>query len=199
MTSEGHLAVSRARAAVSDRDLAAQDAEWTEAADGVLEREAARVVVYDRRGRVLLVRGHDIDDPAHCWWFTIGGGIGRDDFRRAAVRELGEETGIRVGHARLVGPVLVRDAVFRFLRQTRRQHEHFFLLTLRNDELAQLSPGQDLTPVEREVLDEFRWFSPGEIRRCQAAGQTVYPVDLADMVESWWKGWDGVTQYLTER
>lgn len=44
-------------------------------ADGYPHREAARVLLFDDEGRVLLAKGHDEDQPERFWWFTIGGGI----------------------------------------------------------------------------------------------------------------------------
>ena len=60
------------------------------------KRNAARTVLLDRDGRVLLLRAHDPARPAAgSWWEIPGGGI---DFgetsEQAARRELYEETGI---------------------------------------------------------------------------------------------------------
>ncbi|MBS4876204.1 MAG: NUDIX domain-containing protein, partial [Actinomyces sp.] len=67
--------------------------DWPVDADGYPHREAARVLLFDDRGRVLLAKGHDEDQPERFWWFTIGGGIEEgEDPRGAAVREVFEET-----------------------------------------------------------------------------------------------------------
>jgi 8-oxo-dGTP pyrophosphatase MutT (NUDIX family) len=40
------------------------------------KRRAARVILIDERGRVLLLRGSDPGRPeAGTWWFTPGGGV----------------------------------------------------------------------------------------------------------------------------
>ena len=58
-------------------------------------RKVARVVLLDPRDRILLLHGHEPDDPADDWWFTPGGGVEGDETREeAALRELAEETGI---------------------------------------------------------------------------------------------------------
>ncbi|MDT4989246.1 MAG: hypothetical protein QOI74_3340, partial [Micromonosporaceae bacterium] len=60
-------------------------------------RRAARVLLLDAAGRLLMLRGHDPARPDHRYWFTVGGGI--DDGETpvgAAVRELFEETGLRI-------------------------------------------------------------------------------------------------------
>ena len=49
--------------------------DWPVDADGYPHREAARVLLFDGEGRVLLAKGHDEDQPERSWWFTIGGGI----------------------------------------------------------------------------------------------------------------------------
>ncbi|NEE37574.1 NUDIX domain-containing protein, partial [Streptomyces sp. SID7982] len=58
-------------------------------------RKVARVVLLDPDDRVLLLHGHEPDDPADTWWFTPGGGLeGGETREQAARRELAEETGI---------------------------------------------------------------------------------------------------------
>lgn len=49
--------------------------DWPRDSEGYPHRQAARVVLFDARGRLLLAIGHDADDPERQWWFTIGGGI----------------------------------------------------------------------------------------------------------------------------
>ena len=69
--------------------------DWTPGPDGLPWRRAARVILLDEADRLLLVRGHDTDQPDRGWWFTVGGGIGVGETSRdAAVREMREETGL---------------------------------------------------------------------------------------------------------
>jgi len=63
-----------------------------------------QVVVLDERGRVLLVRNSY--DPARQWRLPGGGAKAHESMREAALRELGEETGVEVrdaSRARLLG------------------------------------------------------------------------------------------------
>lgn len=173
--------------------------EWSPDADGVPYRRAARVVVVDPEGRVLLVHGHDFDDIDHSWWFTVGGGLGDEGPREGAVRELREETGVSADPSRLVGPVLLRSDEFRFAARTVRQDEVFFVLAVSGEEARSARPGYDLTAAERETLDEFRWWGLAEIREAEAKGETFYPAGLADLVETWWPKWDGIVRNVTDR
>lgn len=71
-------------------------------------RKVSRVVLLDPQDRILLLHGHEPDDPADDWWFTPGGGLEGDETREeAALRELAEETGITAADVEL-GPVLWR-------------------------------------------------------------------------------------------
>ncbi|MBR6459372.1 MAG: NUDIX domain-containing protein, partial [Actinomycetaceae bacterium] len=157
-----------------------------------------RVVVMDRRGRIFLIHGHDIDDVNHHWWFTVGGGLlVGEDAREGAQRELAEETGLRVSPERLEGPVLRRSALFHFVGETRRQDETFFLLFLDDDEAASVGAGQELTDLEREVLDEFAWWDIEDLDALAQAAP-VYPRTLPDLARSWAQGWDGTCPFIEE-
>src|ERR1700757_2053889 len=60
------------------------------------QRRAARVVLLDRQGRVLLLNNQDpADTSKHPWWEIPGGGVDPGETsEEAALRELHEETGI---------------------------------------------------------------------------------------------------------
>ena len=50
-------------------------------------RQAARVLLLDRAGRVLLFKGHDPARPElGSWWFTVGGGVDEGETVRQAGR-----------------------------------------------------------------------------------------------------------------
>lgn len=173
--------------ASSDTELTDRWDEWKPESDGMLARSAARVIVIDDDGRTLLLKGHDTDDADHRWWFTVGGGLlDGEDPRSGAARELREETGIDIAPSDLVGPLARRSSEFVFATKTVRQHEQFFA--------AHVPAGIELatsgwTDLERETLDEFRWWSVDEIR---SSRETVYPLQLADVIE-WVRvgSWDG--------
>jgi putative (di)nucleoside polyphosphate hydrolase len=63
--------------------------------DAPRDREAARVVLLDPQDRVLMMR-YDNGPPNGSHWATPGGGLEPgESYRRAARRELAEETGAR--------------------------------------------------------------------------------------------------------
>ncbi|MGJ3508359.1 NUDIX hydrolase [Enemella sp. A6] len=171
--------------------------EWRPGPDGIPWRAAARVLVLDAEGNILLLEGHDDDDGDHRWWFTIGGGIATgEDARTGAVRELAEEAGFVVDPAELVGPVAKRSAIFRFARRTVRQDEEFFVW--RTDRVRPGISTAGWTETEQDLLDQARWFSATELEELIAGGQTVYPLDLTDLLRAV-QPWDGRVRVLLEQ
>ena len=61
-------------------------------------RVAARVLLVDPAGRLLLFQGFDPHVPDESFWFTAGGGLEPgEELLAGAQRELREETGLRGG------------------------------------------------------------------------------------------------------
>jgi ADP-ribose pyrophosphatase YjhB (NUDIX family) len=141
-----------------------------------LVRTAARVLLLDAAGRVLLFLGHDPARPEHRYWFTVGGGL--DDGETAAegaARVLAEETGLVVDPAELGEPVW-RDVIeFPFDGQRYRQHQDFFVLRVDNWSVS--VDGHNA--VERASIDRFQWWHVDELA---AAGERFYPAELPDLV-----------------
>ncbi|MFC8193712.1 NUDIX hydrolase, partial [Cellulomonas sp. NPDC057328] len=166
--------------------------EWRRGEDGLLFRRAARVILLDERDRVLLVRGHDADQPERSWWFTVGGGLDDgEDPRAAAVREVREETGIALAPGALVGPVFTRSAIFDFYAQHCRQDEDLFLARVRSADVGALTR-DGWTDVEQDVIDELRWW---DLDALAAVEIEVFPAGLADLVRSVLV-WDGRVRHL---
>lgn len=150
---------------------------------GVLNhRTSARVVLLDETGAVLLLCGSDpaiTDGPAPRWWFTVGGRVGPGErLAEAAAREVAEETGLRVAAADMVGPVWRRDEVFEFNGSLIDSEEFFFVCRTRR-----FDPDcTGRTELERRYIHGYRWCDAAGIAELVAAGQTVYPLQLADLL-----------------
>lgn len=168
--------------------------DWTLGDDGYWFRRGARVILLDQDDRVLMVRGHDVDQPDRSWWFTVGGGIDPGETaHQAAVRELFEETGLRLDPAELVGPVITRSAVFDFLRQHVRQDEQFFLArTVGPGELSRAG----WTDIEHDFVDEVRWWDLDELAEVP---EEVFPAGLVGLVRGLLPTWDGVVRHLADQ
>ncbi|MDE1565693.1 NUDIX hydrolase [Actinotignum sanguinis] len=162
-------------------------------------RRAARIIALDEAGRVLLIRGHDRDDPTHRWWFTPGGGLeDTESPRQAAVREFLEETGVVVTETELIGPVLRRHATFRFARATLSQDEVFFAVRLDavRARAAVTGSGRAWTAAEKELLDAIDWRCAAQLNG--SPRERVYPAGLAQLAAHVHAGWDGTCHELWE-
>ncbi|MDF0531380.1 NUDIX domain-containing protein [Tsukamurella sp. 8F] len=139
-------------------------------------RVSARVLLFDPEGAVLLIRGHDPQVPGSPgFWFSVGGGVDEgEELVDAAVREVYEETGLRLDRALLRGPVFRRQAVFTFAGQRFDSVEFFFVC-----QVARFTPAPvRLGEMEAQVVDELRWCTGAELNAL-AAERPVFPVELS--------------------
>ncbi|WP_223203436.1 NUDIX hydrolase [Cellulomonas soli] len=169
--------------------------EWRTGPDGMRFRAAARVILLDEQDRLLLIRGHDIDQPSRSWWFTVGGGIDEGESSRdAAVRELHEETGIRLSAEALQGPVFTRSAIFDFWAQECRQDEEMYLGRVHSADVGEFSR-EGWTQIEHDLLDELGWWTLDDLERLEQQTE-VFPAGLAGLVRGLLPVWDGTTRHL---
>ena len=148
----------------------------------VSRRTSARVVLLDDDGAVLLFCGSDPasdDGSAPRWWFTIGGAAQPGEtLTEAAVRELAEETGLRVAPGDMIGPVWRRDAVIDFNGSVIRSEEMFFV-----HRTARFEPSASgRTALERRYIHGHRWCDATMIGELVAKGETVYPLQLGELL-----------------
>jgi 8-oxo-dGTP pyrophosphatase MutT (NUDIX family) len=157
-----------------------------EATPTVSNRVSARVVLLDGEGEVLLFCGSDpafpdgSAGPAPRWWFTVGGAAQQGEtLAQAAVRELGEETGLEVDPADMIGPVWRRNAVIDFNGSVIRSEEMFFVH--RTERFEPSVAGR--TALERAYIHGHRWCDATMISELVAKGETVYPLQLGELLE----------------
>jgi 8-oxo-dGTP pyrophosphatase MutT (NUDIX family) len=165
---------------------AALPATSDEATPTVSRRVSSRVVLLDGEGAVLLFCGSDpafaggSDGPAPRWWFTVGGAAQQGEtLAQAAVRELAEETGLRVDPADMTGPVWRRDAVIDFNGSLIRSEEMYFVH--RTERFEPSTAGH--TGLERSYIHGHRWCDATMISELVAKGETVYPLQLGELLQ----------------
>jgi len=161
----------------------AERAQVSDDEEGVVTvRTSARVVLLDEQGCVLLFCGSDPardDAVAPRWWFTVGGQARPGEtLRQAAAREVFEETGLPAGPQDMIGPVWRRDAILDFNNSVVRSHELFFVHRTRRFDPS--TAGH--TALERRYIHGSRWCDADDIAALVAAGEVVYPVQLAELL-----------------
>ncbi|MEV4542457.1 NUDIX hydrolase [Micromonospora echinaurantiaca] len=135
-------------------------------------RRAARVLLVDAAGRVLLFAGFDPARPEHRYWFTPGGGLDPGESPAVgAARELVEETGLRLTPEQLGEPVWRDTIEFTFDGVWYRQEQEFFLVRVPTWEVDTTG----FSDVERASVDGHRWWPVDEL---VGAGERYYPADL---------------------
>ncbi|MFG3714102.1 NUDIX hydrolase [Micromonospora sp. NPDC047730] len=136
-------------------------------------RRAARVLLVDAAGRVLLFSGSDPARPEHGrWWFTPGGGLDPGEtYAEGAARELAEETGLRLPASAFGAPVHRDVTEFPFDGVWYRQEQEFFLMRVADHEVDTAG----FSEIERASVAAHRWWPLAELA---ATDERYYPPDL---------------------
>lgn len=152
------------------------------APEQVDRRTSARVVLLDEQGAVLLFCGSDPAVPgglAPRWWFTVGGAVVPGErLVDAAVREIAEETGLQVEPTEMIGPVWRREKLIDFNGIVVASQEFYFIHRTTRFEPA--TAGR--TELELRYIHGHRWCDSATIDQLASGGQTVYPLQLGELL-----------------
>lgn len=141
-------------------------------------RPAARILVTDPQGRMLLFRFTPADRAP--FWVTPGGAVDRgESFEAAARRELLEETGLDLDP----GPCLaVRHVRFRTLDGIEVDaEERYFAVMV--DQFKVDTAGH--TDQERQFMQSHHWWTPEDLA---AQDEAYFPVDLIELWQALMEG-----------
>lgn len=138
-------------------------------------RRTARVLLIDDRDRILLFADSDPGVPGSRWWITPGGGIdpGESD-AGAAVREVEEETGLRISEADLLGPTMRREVVHGYSDVVIEQQDVFYACWVPAFEVS--TAGH--TEEELLTMADHRWWTRSELA---ATDEEIWPVLLLEL------------------
>ena len=137
------------------------------------ERPAARILLLDGAGRILLFRFRLPGREAY--WATPGGALDAgEDFAACARRELREETGLDLDCGREIARRLALFETFEGVPVA--ADERYFLV--RVDQAEIVATGH--SALERLVMREWRWFSRAELADQH---EPIFPENLLAMLE----------------
>ncbi|WP_238992813.1 NUDIX hydrolase [Jiangella aurantiaca] len=143
----------------------------------VTHRRTARVLLIEPGGRVLLFEDSDPSAPgAPTFWITPGGGVDPGEtLLDAVVREVEEETGLRLMPSAVRGPIAERTVVHGYSDKIAVQSETFFVADATTQEIVPAG----LTEEEQLTVIGHRWWSLDELTRTE---RPVWPAGLPGLL-----------------
>ncbi|MDQ2837673.1 MAG: NUDIX domain-containing protein [Actinomycetota bacterium] len=148
----------------------------TPAASGATPRTAGRMFLIDADDRVLLLHERRDLDTADSHWITPGGGVEQDEtLAETAMREVYEETGLRIWIDVDAEPMYAEQVEFRFAGNHFDQTNHYFLVRVPAG-LAVEPAGH--TEFERIVALGHRWWPLAELDASDVVREPVAMVEL---------------------
>jgi len=131
------------------------------------------VLLLDGQDRVLLLKWADPARPDRgIWWITPGGGLDDGEgFAEGAVRELFEETGLRLDVTALSDVVLERDIDTEIAGRAYHQHEQFFVARVERHKVDT----SGFSELEVACMREHRWWTLPDL---DTTSERLSPADL---------------------
>jgi len=141
------------------------------------QRPAARILLFDPDGRILLFRFDPPDRPP--FWVTPGGAVDPGEtYEQAAERELFEETGFRSSPGPQVARVIAEFISLEGVPVV--ADERFFCVRLGRGANPDAIATDGHTELERAVMRSWRWFDRHALA---ALDEPYFPEDLIELID----------------